>query len=314
MIHAASPAPLPCGPRGAADLGAGIAALCLLLLAAAPLCPAAQAAGLEAERMHVEPGAGHVVRDPSASGRRALLLTGGGWARARLDVRVPSRLGVRLRGVRCAGAPRLGLRLDSRHVPSRRVAGRRWSTWLVGGSLAPGRHAIQLRLVNPHHGRCRRAVAVDRLWIAPAPAPAPTPAPPPAPSPARHLVARPGDELAVAAHDPGRRVGGRGDVRHRLVRQRRRRRRRIARPRAARGLLRERRLSRGLASRRRGVPGVGARLTARRLGRRTLARRPAPRPARPDSRTASGRAARRRGSTASNSTTSMHTPIRAASR
>ena len=60
---------------------------------------------VEAERMHVAADAGHAVRDESASGKRALVLTGRGWARGRMDAAGRSVLSVRLRAAH-SPAPR----------------------------------------------------------------------------------------------------------------------------------------------------------------------------------------------------------------
>ena len=80
--------------RGQSGL-AGVAAA-----AVAACAPAAATATqrVEAERMHVARGAGHVVRDATASGRRALVLDRPGTARADVRVVAPSRLTVVVRG------------------------------------------------------------------------------------------------------------------------------------------------------------------------------------------------------------------------
>ena len=137
---------------------------------------------VEAERMHVAADAGHAVRDESASGKRALVLTGRGWARGRMDAAGRSVLSVRLRAERCAGAPRLVVVVDQGAALSRRIYSRRWTSWRVRRPLPPGRHSIRLRLANPHRrGHCRRTLRVDRLGLrAVSGPPRGAPAPPPA--------------------------------------------------------------------------------------------------------------------------------------
>lgn len=133
--------------------------------------PAAARGGqrIEAERMQVTPATGHVVRDASASGRRALVVFGRGLARARVRVRVRSRLTVVVRGDSCSGAPRLVVAIDGSRVLSRRVIGRRWTDASVAARVAAATHRIALRLANPHRSRhCRRSLRVDRLVFAPA--------------------------------------------------------------------------------------------------------------------------------------------------
>lgn len=145
---------------------AAIVGLPLLLLVCGATVPAGLPQRLEAERLHLAAHAGHPVRDASASGRRALLLTGRGWARGRMGAPGRSVLAVRLRASRCGGAPRLVVVVDGRPALSRRIDSRRWTSWLVRRPLRPGRHTIRLRLANPHRrAHCARALRIDRLAL-----------------------------------------------------------------------------------------------------------------------------------------------------
>jgi hypothetical protein len=148
----------------------GVAAVAAVVVAALVPGVAGAAQRIEAERMHVSSGAGHVVRDAGASGRRALLLDGAGLARTSVRVRVSSRLTVVVRARACAGAPRLVVAVDGARVLTRRVTGRGWSAASPAAPVAAGRRAISLRLANPHraHG-CRRGLRIDRLDLAPVP-------------------------------------------------------------------------------------------------------------------------------------------------
>jgi hypothetical protein len=124
---------------------------------------------IEAERMHVASATGHVVRDASASGRRALLLVGSGWARLRVRAHAPSRLTVVARGRACAGAPRLVLAVDGARVLSRAVTARRWTILSATATVTAATHGLAVRLSNPHRSRgCRRELRVDRLLLTPA--------------------------------------------------------------------------------------------------------------------------------------------------
>jgi hypothetical protein len=142
-----------------------------LLIAALVGCAPAGAAGtqrVEAERMHVAKATGRAVRDASASGRHALLLVGGGSARARVRVRATARLTVVVRGASCSGAPRLTVAIDGGTVLARGVARRRWTNASVPADVAAGRHTITVRLANPHRARgCRRSLRIDQLVFAP---------------------------------------------------------------------------------------------------------------------------------------------------
>jgi hypothetical protein len=155
---------------------------------------------VEAERLHVARASGRVVRDASASGRRALLLVGRGTARTQVDVRRRSRLDVVARAASCSGASRLLVAVDGARVLSRSLKGRRWSTSSTTLTIDRGKHRITLRLTNPRRAAgCRRGVRIDRLtFVAAAPGdgagtapgtapvrvPAPARGPAPAPAPA----------------------------------------------------------------------------------------------------------------------------------
>jgi hypothetical protein len=147
---------------------------------------------VEAEGLHAASRTGRVVRDASASGRRALVLRGRGFAQGRVTVQRGSRLDVVARAVSCSGAPRLVVAIDGARVLTGAVKGRRWSTAKAGATIAAGSHRITLRLANPHRSsRCRRSLRIDRLdFVAAATAPASPAAPaagsapPPAPAPA----------------------------------------------------------------------------------------------------------------------------------
>jgi hypothetical protein len=143
-----------------------IAVASALVGAGAP-ASATGAQRVEAERLHVPRAAGHVVRDRSASGGRAVLLVGGGWVRGRVRVRASSRLTVVARARSCGGAPRLVIGIDRTRVLAQRVGGRRWARISPAATVTAGTHRITLRLANPRRWRrCRRSLRVDRLVFA----------------------------------------------------------------------------------------------------------------------------------------------------
>ena len=135
-----------------------------LVLTASLAVPAQAADRVEAERMNVSVRTGHVVRDASASGKRALLLTGRGRARASLTVPAAAQLKIVVRGRRCAGAPRMAVAIDGARAAKRRVRSRHWTTFRSRPALAAATHRVALRLANPHRSRrCHRGVFVDAL-------------------------------------------------------------------------------------------------------------------------------------------------------
>jgi Glycoside-hydrolase family GH114 len=156
-------------------LRSGVVAVAALAAAACAPAAASGSQRVEAERMHLARGAGHVVRDASASGRRALLLDGKGTARADVRVLAPSRLTVVVRGRACAGAPRLVVAVDGARVLSRSITARRWSGAAAPSPVGAGRHRITVRLAHAHRARgCRRSLRVDRLDLTPVNAPTST--------------------------------------------------------------------------------------------------------------------------------------------
>jgi hypothetical protein len=160
--------------RGAILLAAVVAAWC------STAGGARAGVTLQGERLRVAAGSGHVVRDASAAGRRALLLTGGATARGRVRLPTAARLTVIARGTGCAGAPQVRVATDGARAVSGTVrAGRRWSALRAAATLRAGTHTVTVRLVNPRRtARCRRALRIDRLAFSGAPA-APAPAAPP---------------------------------------------------------------------------------------------------------------------------------------
>ena len=262
---------------------------------------------------------GHVVPDASASARHALILLGRGSARSRVRVRATSRLTVVVRADACGGAPRLVVALDGGRARSARVTTRRWTGAATGQTIAPGMHRIALRLANPHRSsRCRRDLRVDRLvFVFAAPPAAPgggggtTPQPP---VPGRWVPA-PEHHLAVAAHDPGRPVRRRPDVRHRPLRQLRR----ASSPhlhaaRAPRRLLHGRRDIRARAPGRARLPVLGRSARSSQTGPASTGSTSAGSTSSGRSSAAASTSASRRASTASSPTTSTPTPTTAASR
>jgi hypothetical protein len=158
-------------PRRALLVAPPAALALLAMLVAARVAPAASAptSGIEGERMHVSRGARDVVRDPAASGQRALVLKTKARARARLRMATRSRLQVVARAKRCHGAPRLKVKLDGKTVILRRAPTTRWTPLASRRTVHAGRHAVAVSLADPLRARgCRRAVGIDAVRLVPA--------------------------------------------------------------------------------------------------------------------------------------------------
>jgi hypothetical protein len=135
--------------------------------AATPAASTPAASGIEGERMHVTRGARHVVRDPAASGHRALLLRSRARARARLGLAAASRIQVVARAKRCRRAPELRVRVDGKTAILRRAPTTRWTAMSSRRMVRAGRHAISVALADPRRARgCRLAIDAVRLVAA----------------------------------------------------------------------------------------------------------------------------------------------------
>jgi hypothetical protein len=114
-------------------------------------------APIQAERLHVPAAAGHVIRDTSAGGGRALALTG----RATARVRVPAQAEVEVR-VRATGcAPRVVVSLGETRVLSQPVTSRRWMTLSATATVLAGRRTLAVQVA----GRRCRGLRVDRVGV-----------------------------------------------------------------------------------------------------------------------------------------------------
>jgi endo-alpha-1,4-polygalactosaminidase (GH114 family) len=180
--------------NGPADLLTALAVLGALLVFSSPAHGQAASETVQAERLHVAASSGHVVRDPSAAGHRALALTGRGAARGRVRLHLASRLDVVARAAGCSGAPQLlVVTVDGVRILSTAVRGRRrWAVLHGAATLRAGSHTVSLRLIKPRgRSRCRRSVRIDRLAFVATPAP-PSGGPPTTTAPAAPWIPAPG--------------------------------------------------------------------------------------------------------------------------
>jgi hypothetical protein len=120
------------------------------------------AAPIQAESLHLPAAAGHVIRDASASGGRAIVLTGRGGATARVRVGAQVEVQARVRAVPCAGGARVVVSVGETRALSARVTSRRWTTVRATASVLAGRRTLTVRTAGT---RCRRALRVDRITV-----------------------------------------------------------------------------------------------------------------------------------------------------
>ena len=174
----------------------------IAVLAGVPLLliPAQAAArAVEVEGGRLTGTLAKVVKDPRASGGRAVALSGRGAVRRRVTTRYGLRAVVlRARGVPCAGSPRVAVLLNARRAGSRVVRRRSFRRLRLTVNARAGLRFVTLRLANPRRRRsCRRTLVLDSLRLVERPRPAPArraPDPIPAPVPVAAPAAAPGPE------------------------------------------------------------------------------------------------------------------------
>ena len=174
----------------------------IAVLAGVPLLliPAQAAArAVEVEGGRLTGTLAKVVKDPRASGGRAVALSGRGAVRRRVTTRYGLRAVVlRARGVPCAGSPRVAVLLNARRAGSRVVRRRSFRRLRLTVNAGAGLRVVTLRLANPRRRRsCRRTLVLDSLRLVERPRPAPArraPDPIPAPAPVAAPAAAPGPE------------------------------------------------------------------------------------------------------------------------
>lgn len=147
--------------------GLVVPVLAALLGLSVPASATAQA--LEGERLEIGRGAGAVVADPGARGGRTLLIRSSAIASGRIATAAPSRLSVRVRGDRCAGAARLRVDVDGNTVLAENVEARTWSTRGSRSVILAGTHRVTVAFTNDYRSRsCDPNLHVDRVVFSPA--------------------------------------------------------------------------------------------------------------------------------------------------
>jgi hypothetical protein len=160
---------------GGAALGSGFTA------------PAYSATGLVTLEAEAMSATGRVVADPTASGGRAIVLSGNGSVSAAVDVASPiTGVIVRARGDQCLGSPALTVRVDGAVVRAFPVMATGWSQYSAPASVAAGGHTVTLAYTNDRTSAyCNRRLYLDVvtvLGVTPAPTATPTRTPAPTPS------------------------------------------------------------------------------------------------------------------------------------
>jgi hypothetical protein len=129
---------------------------------------AGAAAALELDSGGQHRGAARTVRDPAASGGRAMMLYGRAYLRRPVDLTAFTSVRLRARALPCRGWPRIRLALSG--APSRTgvIRSRRWRTYSLPLSATAGKRVLGLRFANPRRARrCARGVVVDAVSFVP---------------------------------------------------------------------------------------------------------------------------------------------------
>ena len=153
---------------------------------------AGAAAALELDSGGLHRGAARTVRDPGASGGRAMMLYGRAYLRRPVDLTAFTSVRLRARALPCRGWPRIRLGLSGTSSRTRVIRSRRWRTYSLPLSATAGKRVLGLRFANPRRARrCAREVLVDSVGFVPrvaakrAPSPARTAPGTLAPTPTR---------------------------------------------------------------------------------------------------------------------------------
>lgn len=130
-----------------------------------PIAVAADAT-IEAESMTVTPRTGaSVVKDTSASGGSALVLTAASTASTTIALPASASIVVRAKGQQCNGAPTMNLAVDGKTISTTKVSSTSWSSYTTPTTLAAGSHTIGIAYPNPYRFFCTRSLSLDRVTV-----------------------------------------------------------------------------------------------------------------------------------------------------
>src|SRR5690349_8244932 len=127
----------------------GAAVLGLATLASGPVERAFAATTLVTLEAEAMSPAGTIRTDATASGGRAVLLSGNGSTSATVSPPAPATsVTVRAKGDQCLGAPALAVKVGGATVGTFSVSATSWSSYTVNTSLAAGPRTLTLAYTN----------------------------------------------------------------------------------------------------------------------------------------------------------------------
>lgn len=145
-----------------------VAVACGVVLSVAPP-PANAAAGvtsIEAESMTVSTTTGaKIITDATASGGKALGLTGAVTVATTLTVPQSVNVVVRARGLQCFGAPVAAVFVDGVVIGRSPINASKWTDYTATANIPAGSHTIGVKFANPQWFFCVRALYVDTVSI-----------------------------------------------------------------------------------------------------------------------------------------------------
>ncbi|WP_264005476.1 carbohydrate-binding domain-containing protein [Mycolicibacterium sphagni] len=132
----------------------------------APPARAAAVTAIDAESMSVTAGKGTTVySDATASGGKAIALTGAVTIATTLTIPDSVRVVVRAKAQQCFGAPIGRVSVDGVNVGTSSVTASVWTDYTATAPIAAGSHTIGVSLTNPLWLGCSRVLYVDTVSI-----------------------------------------------------------------------------------------------------------------------------------------------------
>lgn len=134
-----------------------------------PVATAASSVVLEGESM--TPSlffAAGTVRDSSASGGSALVLSGSSTASKKVTVSASAKVVIRAKGQQCSGAPAMTVKVDGVNVGSSSVTATTWAEYTAEVKIPAGSHTVAVAFTNGFWTIfCSRKLSIDTVTVVP---------------------------------------------------------------------------------------------------------------------------------------------------
>ena len=137
-----------------------------VLVVVAPPGRAADVTAIDAETMSLTAGRGTTVySDATASGGKAIALTGAVTIATTMPLPDSVRVVVRAKARRCFGAPIGRVSVDGVNIGTSPVTASAWTDYTATAPIGAGTHTIGISLINPLWFGCSRVLYVDTISV-----------------------------------------------------------------------------------------------------------------------------------------------------